>query len=189
MEHSSNSGREGGKNPSNEIQSNLSSPANQSLKQSLYIAALDRFLDLRGFVWPVTDRIRDTTFTFDFYHPEDRKLVKVFRELGSTEVVRYKSYLQHRDVVFVFDSDDEDPDLWECEDCGGPHLSLPATLEPGATALGAYVYHHDRLWEPGEPADPHKPTTWIPIVPVEWSDGFNTALEDDADDSDEDLSA
>src|SRR4051812_43732637 len=103
MEHNSNSGAGEANNSSNETQSSISSPPNQSYRLSLYIAALDRFLGLRGLVWPVTDDVNGTTLTFDFYHPEDRSLVKIFQTLAPEEVARYKGYYQDHDVIFLFD--------------------------------------------------------------------------------------
>ena len=73
-------------------------PANRSLQQSHYIAAIAKFTGHEGLQSPVTNIYEDERYTFDFFCPESECLFKV---LSLDELDEYDKYLQHPGEVTI----------------------------------------------------------------------------------------
>src|SRR4051794_10963757 len=74
-----------------------------SLRQSLYIAALDRQIGLRGFIPAVTDAVGN--LTYDFYHAKSGRFVKVFNDLDAKEMARYEEFRPDPAPIYIVDGD------------------------------------------------------------------------------------
>ena len=94
----------------------LSSPANNFLRQSLYIAALDRHLGIRGLISPVTDD--ESGLNFDFFCPTTGTLIKVFKSLDQDAISRYQENHREKNIVIV---DAVALEQVECDECGDMH--------------------------------------------------------------------
>lgn len=161
-----NNGPEDAKNSSNETQRSILFPANNSYGQSLYIAALDRYLGIRGLISPVEDQDEGVTLAFDFFQPSGGKLVKIFRSHDIDEIKTYMPYSNTRRAIFIYDAAAGHSMISQCDDCDGPHLYLSLTAQSIAIAFGARVYHENVLWQRAYQHDQNKPKAWRPMVPL-----------------------
>jgi hypothetical protein len=142
----------------NERFSGLSSPANSSLQQSLYIATLDRYLDIRGLISPVIDD--SSGLDYDFFHAESGAVIKILKSLGHEITSRYEAG-RHKNSIFIVDAVALEQD--DCDDCGGTHPNLESeVLHTAATVLDAFLYLDDELYmfEP-------EGCEWDVVIPVE----------------------
>lgn len=136
----------------------LSSPANNSLQQSLYIAALDRYLGIRGLISPVTDE--DTGLACDFFCPSTGTVIKIFKSLDEGTIFRYEQGRRERSIFIV---DAHALETTECDECGDKHPNWESeVLRTAATILDAYLYLDDELFS----FNPEE-CEWEPIIPVE----------------------
>ena len=137
----------------------LSSPTNQSLQQSLYIAALDRHLGIRGLISPVTDT--STGLDYDFFDSEGEQLIKIFKSLAAEDLVKYEEGRPEIDPLYIIDGTGLTAGL--CKDCGQMHPSLQSKgLTDAALVFDALLYADDQLWEFCE--EDH---SWVPITPIQ----------------------
>ena len=82
-------------------ESGISSPANRSLQQSYYIAAIVKFTGHEGLQSPVTNIHEGELYTFDFFCPESEYLFKV---LSLDQLDEYDKYLRHPgDITIIID--------------------------------------------------------------------------------------
>ena len=149
----------------------ISSPANQSLRQSLYIAALDRYLGIRGLISPVYDEKYD--LHYDFLIEHSQRLIKVFKSVEAEEIAKYAEANADSDPIFILDTEYLG-ETWRavCE-------KLPMDIESeeiveAAINAGALLYYQDRLWQPTPDEDTDK--SWDPLEPFERSRCINALL-------------
>jgi hypothetical protein len=135
----------------------LSSPANNSLQQSLYIAALDRHLGIRGLISPVTD---DTTgLDYDFFCPSTGAVIKIFRSIDQNTIAQYEVGRREKSIFIV------DAVALEQDDCDDTYPNLESgILHTAATVLDAFLYLDDELYifEP-------EGCEWDVVIPMERS--------------------
>jgi hypothetical protein len=81
---------------------NTSSRTNQSLQQSLYIAALDRQIGMRGFIPAVTDAVGN--LDYDFLHMQSGRFVKLFKELHAEEMARYEQFRPDLAPIYIVEA-------------------------------------------------------------------------------------
>lgn len=127
----------------------------KDIKTSLYIAALDRYLGLRGFTSAITDG--ETGLDYDFLHLASGTFVKIIDPLDTTNVNRYQK-ARPVQCVFIVDAstltlppDEARTSILDCE------AVCSATL-----VLDAYVYLKDKFWTVGE-----ENCEWTPMLPFE----------------------
>lgn len=155
-------------------------PANDSYQQSSYIAAISRFVGVHGLEYPVSETVKNMRFDFDFFDPEARMLIKVFRKIDAVEIEKYHRYSLDRDVFFIVDCDELETEVRECECCGGGILTLSNENEGTlAEHIGAFVFYDDALWRLST-KEGTKPQ-WSQLSPVEWENGFDAAMEEESD--------
>ncbi|HEY3899600.1 MAG TPA: hypothetical protein VGM54_13350 [Chthoniobacter sp.] len=119
----------------------LSSPANNSLQTSLYIALLDRYLGIRGLVSPVVDE--DAKLDYDFFHPKSGRVIKIFKSLQPEEIEKY-AISGREENIFIVDA--VALDSTTCEGCGEPQPDIDSEeLIEAAVVLNAYLYFDDTL--------------------------------------------
>ena len=108
-------------------------------------------------MFPVTDVIGGVTYSYDLYHPETEKLVKVIGELDVDEICRYAEASATRDVRFILDanrlsgSDDEDLSFEKIDE----------VVFDVAEELDAVIFLNGEIWE----LDSEK--KWVLSIPVE----------------------
>lgn len=138
----------------------LSSPANNSLQQSLYIAALDRHLGIRGLISPVTDE--DTDLDYDFFCPDTGTVIKIFKTIDQDIISRHEQGRREK-TIFIVDA--VALETTECDECGDKHPNWESeVLHTAATILDAYLYLDDELFS----FNPEE-CEWEPVMPVERS--------------------
>ena len=138
---------------------NIQTPLNQSLRQSLYIAALDRHLGLRGLIFPVEDK--ENNISYDFMHAETGQLIKVFKKLHQDEFVKYE--LSRPDDSPLFIVDELALERSACECCDEDIVCLKSEeLMDARTVFDVMLYLDDQLWQFCDATQ-----TWEPIMPVE----------------------
>ena len=126
-------------------------------RNSLYIAALDRYLGLRGFVTWVTDGATD--LDYDFYHLESGTFVKIIDPLDAEDIDRYQKGRPPYSVFLV----DARMLASGQEASKGFQSILDSQQVCAATlALDAYVYLGDELWSLNE-----ENLTWTSVLPLE----------------------
>jgi hypothetical protein len=137
----------------------ITSDSFPSLKQSLRIAALDRHLGLRGFIFPVTDM--EHYLEYDFYHFQSGTYIKFFESLDSKSLARYKKAATKQKRVLIIDAT-------ECGDCKAQHADIisPEILR-AVEMLNPLLYCDDLLWRFVKDKD--AVGHWEPIAPVERS--------------------
>lgn len=116
------------------------------LRQSLYIAALDRYWNIQGLIYPYQDQLG---YTFDFYAPTHRRLIKVFNEIDDTEIARYLDHPRRKQIKFIIDITHLliDP-------LGALFVNkLPKTIKDAAIKLDAAFFIHTRLYTPSKAPD------------------------------------
>ena len=140
----------------------ISSPANQSLRQSLYIAALDRYLGIRGLISPVYDEKYD--LHYDFLIEHSQRLIKVFKSLDAEEMSKYEEANAHYDPIFILDS--ELLEKTECPGCGDLHVNIESDeIVEAAINTGALLYHQERLWRLSPDEDSEN--VWERLEPID----------------------
>ena len=174
MNNSNNNGNDGAANSSNNLQRGLSSPANDSLQQSYYIAALDRYLEMRGLVSPVIDKQSDYVYTYDFLHVESGTVVKIFKQLDDREMSRYSNRADDRVTCFILDATYFCGDLSDYVVGAAINNVVPEALEAAAN-LRAYIFFEGVLWELSE--QPEGEWEWKQVIPVERNLCMRTLLE------------
>jgi len=138
---------------------------NPDYRQSRYIAALDRYLGMRGLIYSVMAISPGGPFEFDFLDCNDGTYVKFLNEIDPKEVAKYAQYQEDNDnVIFILNAESH---VSPCKCCGKHRLELLTPEAYGATlSLNAIIYFNDRFWWPAE-----NPTNlsdlWEPMVPVE----------------------
>ena len=141
----------------------IQSPANNSIRLSSYIAALDRYIDLSGFAFPVTDTREGVKYDFDLFNPSDSYLIKVFTQLNEDEFEKYESFHEDDNVLFIFDATDLTD---ECPDCGKPCFgSINEDFLAIAYEFQALVYLDGQLWHIVEDDDEEE--VWETMMPVQ----------------------
>jgi hypothetical protein len=149
----------------------ISSPANQSLRQSLYIAALDRYLGIRGLISPVHDKKND--LHYDFLIEHSQRLIKVFKSVEAEEIAKYAEANADTDPIFIIDTEL----LGETWRAGCEKLPMDIESEEiveAAINAGALLYHQERLWQPSPDEDTEN--SWEPLEPFERSRCINALL-------------
>jgi hypothetical protein len=180
-------GNGGASNPSNKavLKTEIdwrSKEARKTLAQSLYIAALDRYLGKNGLIFPVTIKHKKVEYDFDFFHPESDELVKVFTVVDDERAEQRYLALPYK-VTYILDLSSEGMN------CGWDIENLSIEAGKAAVRLEAYVYFAERFWIPrGQPKIGH---LWEEMLPVEWDSGFDAGMEymdkeDSAPNDDED---
>ena len=145
---------------------NLSLPTNTSLKQSLYIAALDRFYGIRGLLSPASDTFDGVRYDFDFYHPSSGTLIKFFPKFDEDEFRKYSAYAEKHDLISIIDA--ENIDIEPCEECGHKCIdALPEELTVEAMLSDASLYFNDNMWELVDDEDDDGLSKWVPLMPFE----------------------
>lgn len=141
----------------------LSSPANNSLQQSYYIAALSRYLRLSGLISPVTDVRDGIEYQFDFYNVETGSLIKVFTTLDEEQISKYQPLAADEGVLFILDT----TAFEDCAtECGAETFEgLPDSVFEAAERLDALIYFDKRLYECLD--DVHDRDDWNPMLPFE----------------------
>jgi len=123
--------------------SGLSSPANNSLQQSLYIAAIDRYLGIRGLISPITDE--DAGLDYDFFHPDTGRVIKILQSIDQDTIMRYEKG-RRENAIFIVDA--LALEHVECDECTRLHPDVESEeLSALALALNAYLYVEDELFE------------------------------------------
>ena len=115
-----------------------------SYRDSLYIAALDRHLGMSGFISHVSDHGEGVDYSFDFYHPRTKRLVKIFRTIETAEINQYAAHPYKDRTVFVIDINNQK----------GPHIprrrellhSVPENVIDAASVVHAYIFCQGKLW-------------------------------------------
>ena len=143
----------------------IHSPANQSYRQSLYVAAIAETLGYKGLASPVVDVRDGVEYSFDFYQPEDRALIKVFKGFDEQE---YCAYRQHDALpILIFDSESILSRV-EVREFGPVHTNVLIIGEEVAKQIYrhpfTYIYHDGSLW--GYAADIEIEWVWERMVPV-----------------------
>ncbi len=133
----------------------------QSLKQSFYIAALDRYLGLRGFIFPIDDIVN--RLTYDFLHQETGAFVKVFTTTDPKHLEPYELRRPERNPIYIVDAEQMDG----VERIKGPqhNLLLPKNVCERLRPFSPYVYYDDTLWE-HDPSNEER-DCWVAILPDE----------------------
>lgn len=128
----------------NSYNSGIQLPANNSIRLSSYIAALDRYMGLSGFAFPVTDTREGVKYEFDLFHPGESNLFKVFTQFDEEQFERYERFREDESVSFIFDATNmSEP----CPGCGGPCLEfVDEDLLSVAADFQALVYLAGRFW-------------------------------------------
>lgn len=133
-------------NSSNQNIAGINSPANNSYQQSLYIAAISKFIGCEGLCSPVTDTRDGIKYTFDFYHPECGKMFKVFRADALSEYEQYALYPGEK--IIIVDADNCNYQVGECACCEELLLILPHKIgEQLHDTDSTLVYFKQQLWE------------------------------------------
>ena len=167
--NTANEGSEKASNSSNNTLNGISSPANASLQQSLYIAALDRYLGIRGLVSPVTDT--NSGLSYDFYHPASGRLIKVFKALSSKHLAEYEQSRPTADPLYIVDGIALEDS--ECPGCGEMHANFASEdLADALLVFDVLVYADDLLWQFDDEEE-----EWEPMIPVERSRCMGALLD------------
>ena len=155
-------------NVNDESHPGISSPANQSLRQSLYIAALVRYLGIRGLISPIYDEKND--LHYDFLIEHSQRLIRVFKSLDVEEMSKYAE--ANGDYVPILIIDTEHLKKTECSGKLRVDIESDEIVE-AAINTGALLYHQERLWRlsPDEDAD----NVWERLEPID-SCRVNTPL-------------
>lgn len=144
------------KNNCRSQRSGLSSPANQSLMHSLYVAALDRHLGIRGLISPVTDNV--SGFEYDFFHPASGRLIKIFNSLDDHIIEKYCGAIPEPHPIFIVDNDTIlGDDKW--------NSAIDKFLGDAVIRLHALQYLNDMLLE--HFVDEDEEDDWEIITPIE----------------------
>jgi hypothetical protein len=153
-------------NTQQQASSTLSLPNNASFKQSLYIAALDRFYGIRGLLSPVSETIDGVHYDFDFYHPESEMLIKFFSKFDEEAFRKYSAYAETHEVRIIIDA--EEVEIATHPGCGHKCIhALPEELTVEAMLSDASLYFNDHIWELFDHEDNDGLSIWVPLLPIE----------------------
>ena len=127
-------------------ESGISSPANRSLQQSYYIAAIAKFTGHEGLQSPVANIHEGELYTFDFFCPESEYLFKIL-PLG--ELDEYDKYLQHPgNVTIIIDLELNDDPVYTAHVCGREVIIVSREVTARLHTLDYTVLYFDRqLWQ------------------------------------------
>ena len=147
----------------NSNNSGIQSPANTSIRLSSYIAALDRYIGVSGFAFPVTDTRAGVMYDFDLFHPGDSHLIKIFTQHNEEEFAKYETFQEDDNVFFIFDA----TKLTEhCPSCGNSCFdSINEDFLDMASDFGAWVYLGGQLWE--FDTDEDDDMVWKQMMPIQ----------------------
>lgn len=153
---------------SHEAQRKVALPENDSYQQSLYIAAISKYIGFEGLHSPAIDLKDEKNYVFDFYHPDSGCFLKI---LKGFDRAKYNEYLCHPDDPFlIVDLDNTDASIEKCECCGDIYLSVPASISKHIYSDNyTYVYYDGDLWNfSNHHGDEGLWTTCLPIVLQDW---------------------
>ena len=139
-------GPEGARNSSKQQNVGIQMPDNDSYERSLYIAAIQEAYGYVGLASPVMASRDGVKYEFDFYHPDEQQLLKVFKQDDMSELEKYAQYPGEKVVIVdvegcefrVLDS--------QCDD--EPRLCIPEKIgRPVANMADACIFFDQRLWK------------------------------------------
>ena len=108
-------------------------------QQSLYIAALDRYRNIRGLIYPYQD---SEGYQFDFHAPGARRLIKVFTEINEAEIERYSNYSKQKNIIFIIDL----TGLVKRPVVAMLNRTIPQRVLESASKLGALLFAEEELY-------------------------------------------
>ncbi len=132
--------------------------AKQTLRQSLYIAALDRYLGIRGLISPFHDA--KSGLSYDFFHPESKQLVKIFTTLEPAELLRYPEAHCRDNTLYIIDAENFASRMRR----GSRVIMNDESLVKAAKRANALIYHKDCFWREYDGGD--AAVHWDPL----WTD-------------------
>ena len=140
-------GPEGAENPSEQRSNGIQMPDNDSYQKSLYIAAIQEAYGYVGLAGPVAVSCDGVAYTFDFYHPEEKRLIKMFRHEDLLELEMYIQY-PGRKIIMV-DAEGCEFRMVETGSELKPRLCIPERIgRPVANLEDGGLYFDQRLWKP-----------------------------------------
>ena len=141
-------GPEGAKNSSKQQNAGIQTPENGSYEQTLLVGAISKSLGYEGLHSPVSQNLNGTAYTFDFYHPENERLLKVFKGF---EGQAFRLYADHPDKpILIFESKDLPCKMETCE-CGCGSVLVVEKKAAERLCDNPYVLIHadGNLWQYG----------------------------------------
>lgn len=172
MLNKENTGTDDAENSSNKLKVNYS--RHNSYRRSIHIAMINEYLGLCGAVSPVKIRYNGKKFTFDFYYPEGKRLVKIFNALEAEQIGRYAS-LPTEGILFIINGNRFAKKL------GGGVTSLkvedlPNELHGIVDMMDGLLYFNDAYWRANK--DPQLSNKWARQSSIPFDVGYEMAMED-----------
>ena len=137
-------------------------------RQSVYIAALDRYLDIQGLIYPYQDRLG---YNFDFYAPTHRRLIKIFTHIDDAEIARYLDHPRRKNTIFIIDI----TPLMKNPLAALLGHKLPKPIEDAAIKLDATLFITNRLYRLCKAPDG---SAWWQPYPEPYNKGFEDGREE-----------
>ena len=100
-----NNGAEAASHPSKVPGAHDKIANNRSHQQSLYIAAISKYLGYDGLISPMSDTREGVRYTFDFFAPKQKRLFKIFHEFDEETYRLYSGHPFHPNLIYDLPED------------------------------------------------------------------------------------